>query len=267
MPLLESSAVWAASLDESVVVVQARMASRRLPGKVLLPIAGEPMVIHVLRRAGAIGAPVLLAASRDPGDDPLVEVVRRSGWSVVRGDPDDLLDRFVTATPPGARHVVRVTADCPLFDPAIGRAVLAALRAGSADYVSNTIVPTFPDGLDCEAFTADALRRAWREARSPSEREHATPYIRDHPELFRQWNLAHVPDLSHERWTVDDARDLAFVRAVYERLDTDHERQTSMYAVLAVLAREPSLRELNAGTARNEGYRLSRERERERNSD
>lgn len=239
------------------------MGSTRLPGKVLLPIGGRPMVLHVLERATRIGPPVVLATSKDPEDDELATTAGDAGYAVSRGSRDDVLDRFVAAIPAGTNTVVRVTADCPLFDPAVGRGVLAALDAGGVDYVSNTIVPTFPDGLDCWAVRAESLRVAWREATLASDREHVMPYIWRQPELFRVWNIAHAPELSSERWTVDDARDLEFVRAVNERLVSYPENaRHSMYTVLQVLAKEPALRALNAGTTRDEGYARSVEQDR-----
>lgn len=243
---------------DAVVIVQARTTSTRLPRKVLHPIGERPMVMHVLERAARIGPPVVLATSTDASDDELVELVEREGVRIHRGSLDDVLDRFVGAIPPPARYAVRVTADCPLFDPDVGRAILDACRSGRVDLVCNTLVPTFPDGLDCWAVTVEAIRRASREATLSSDREHVMPYIWRQPHLFRVWNVAHAPDLSRERWTVDDERDLAFVRGVHERTAglPDDER-LSMHAVLRVLDSHPELRALNAGTERDEGYRRS----------
>lgn len=223
-----------------------------------MPIAGRPMVVHVLERAARIGPPVTLATSSEPEDDDLAATAERAGFPVSRGSRDDVLDRFARAVPPDATAIVRVTADCPLFDPNVGRAILAALQASEVDLVCNTITPTFPDGLDCCAVTHSALARAAREATLPSDREHVMPYIWRQPGIFRLINLAHSPDLSAERWTVDDARDLDFVRAIHERLrGTSGEDPMSMYAVLRILDREPELRAMNAGTTRDEGYARS----------
>lgn len=236
-----------------MTIVQARMSSTRLPGKVLEPIAGVPMVVRVLRRARAIGEPVILATSDDASDDPLAELAHRDGWQVVRGPRDDVLARFIRAIPPAARYIIRITADCPLLDPVVGRAILAALRAGEADYASNTLSPTYPDGLDCEAVTTDALRAAAAEAVLASDREHVTSFVWGRPERFRLLNISRVPDLSSERWTVDDQRDLAFVRAVYDRIGQAAD-DAGMARVLAILRQEPALRTLNTGHTRNEGY-------------
>lgn len=214
------------------------------------------MVIHVLERASLIGVPVVLATTDDPADDELARTVAAAGYTVARGSRDDVLDRYAHAIPEGVGAIIRVTADCPFFDPAIGRAVLAALLASGVDYVSNVRPSTFPDGLDCSAITCEALLVASREATLQSEREHVVPFIWNHPDRFRSLNLAHERDLTSERWTVDDERDLMFARAVHERIGRESD-PTSMYAVLRVLEREPSIRALNAGAIRDEGYARS----------
>jgi spore coat polysaccharide biosynthesis protein SpsF len=249
--------------SEAITIVQARMLSTRLPGKVLMPIGDRPMVLHVLERAAEIGEPVVLATSHHPADDPLAKTASDAGWTVFRGDPDDVLDRFVHAIPTTTRYVVRVTADCPFLDPSIGRSILATLRNSGVDYVSNTLEPTFPDGLDSEALTVAALRRAWEETELKSDREHVTTHVWRQPDRYRLWSLRHVPDLSGERWTVDDERDMEFARALERKLATvPASERMSMYSVLAILDREPELRLLNQGTHRNEGLAKDIEEER-----
>ena len=250
-------------MSDAITIVQARMLSTRLPGKVLMPIGDRPMVLHVLERAAEIGQAVVLATSHHPADDPLAKTAADAGWTVFRGDPDDVLDRFVRALPDTARYVVRVTADCPFLDPSIGRSILATLRTSGVDYVANTLEPTFPDGLDTEALTVAALRRAWEETELKSDREHVTTHVWRQPERYRLWSLRHVPDLSAERWTVDDERDMEFARALEQRLaNVPPSDRHSMYAVLGVLEREPELRQINQGTHRNEGLAKDIEEER-----
>lgn len=244
----------------AVILVQARLSSTRLPRKALADIGGMPVIAHVMTRARAVGVPVILATSSDSSDDELAAVAHERGWKIARGSLDDVLARFVTALPAGTEHVVRLTGDCPLLDPAVVRAVLAALESSGADYVSNTLEPSFPDGLDCEAIRVSALLQAAREAILPSDREHVTPYIWRHPERFGLLGLRHFPDLSAERWTIDEAADLEFVRAVVARLGATAAKAT-MRDVLAVLGREPELRRINAGRVRNEGYARSKERD------
>jgi spore coat polysaccharide biosynthesis protein SpsF (cytidylyltransferase family) len=228
-------------VSDAICIVQARMGSSRLPGKVLADVGGRPLVAHVLERAAAIGVPVRLATSTRPDDDALAREVASLGVEVVRGSFDDVLDRFAGAVPAGVRYVVRVTADCPLLDPRIGRAALDALRTGAADYVSNTVRRTFPDGLDVEAFTAEALHAAWTESAARDEREHVTPFIWRRPDRFRVWQIVRDGDLSEERWTVDTQEDLDFVREVDRRLGR-REGRMSMEAVLTALEGPPPIR-------------------------
>jgi spore coat polysaccharide biosynthesis protein SpsF len=246
-------------VSRAVVIVQARMGSSRLPGKVLADVAGRPMLTRVLERAGAIpGADaVVLATTTEPRDERVAALAADLGVEVFRGSEADVLDRYhCAAQQAGADVVVRVTADCPLLDPRVSGAVLAAYRRGGVDYVSNARVRRYPDGLDTEVFSAEALRSAWKEATLPSEREHVTPYIWKHPERFRLADLVGEPDHSHLRWTVDRPEDLEFVRAVYGRLDAGG-RVFGMDDVLALLRREPGLLHLNAGLDADEGYRRS----------
>lgn len=246
-----------------LAVVQARLGSSRLPGKALLDIAGRPMLAHVMARAAAVPGVdrVVLATTLRPRDEPLAALARSAGMACVRGSEDDVLDRFraVLHEHP-AQAVVRMTGDCPLLDPGVSGLVLTEYlrRAGQVDYVSNIHPPTYPDGLDTEVCSSEALERAWREARLPSEREHVTTYLRDHPERFRLWNVAQTEDLSGLRWTVDTAADLAFVRAVHAELAPGGEHIFGMAEVLALLSRRPELASLNAGIRRNEGLARSR---------
>ena len=246
-----------------LAVIQARLGSTRLPGKTLTDIAGRPMLAHVLHRTAAIPGVdgVVLATTVSPHDDRLVQWAIETGVSCVRGSEEDVLDRFHTTL---ARHpadaVVRVTPDCPLIDPEVSGSVIAEWRRhpSELDYVSNTHPPTFPDGLDTEVVSREALETAWREATLPSDREHVTPFIWQRPGRFRLFNVVHSEeDLSSHRWTVDTAADLDFVRAVYERLGPTGTRRFGMSEVLALLAKHPELRTLNAGQRRNEGYARS----------
>jgi spore coat polysaccharide biosynthesis protein SpsF (cytidylyltransferase family) len=248
-----------------LAVVQARLGSTRLPGKALAEIAGRPMVAHVISRIGAASGvdEVVLATTSSPADDALADFARSAGIACVRGSVDDVLDRFQSvARAHPADAIVRVTADCPLLDPAVaGRVVAEFLRVPGVDYASNVHPPSYPDGLDTEVFSREALERAWRESSPASsrDREHVTPYIWERrPEAFRRRNVEHDEDLSALRWTVDDARDLDFVRSVHGALAPDGTRIFGMDEVLALLRARPALAALNAGTPRNEGYERSR---------
>lgn len=211
----------------TVAVIQARTGSTRLPGKVLLPLLGEPVLTHVVRRvarARRLDA-VVIATTVEPADDAIEDLARASGWSLVRGSESDLVARYLLAARRhGAEIVVRVTSDCPLIDPDVVDGVVAALADTGADYASNTLPPrTYPRGLDAEAFTIAALERVDREDLDPASREHATPFLYRHPELF---DLAPVPlggaeDYANLRWTLDTPEDYRLITAIYEALAND----------------------------------------------
>jgi spore coat polysaccharide biosynthesis protein SpsF (cytidylyltransferase family) len=199
-----------------VAIVQARTGSTRLPGKVLMDICGESMVERVLKAASsAERVDSAVAAIPDTvEDDDLAEKITSLGFPVFRGSACDVLDRYwQAALKSGMKsgdHIVRITADCPLMDPRlIDRVIQSHIEIG-ADYSSNVRPPTFPDGLDIEVFTFDALESAAKSARRPSEREHVTPAIFDSAVI--SYNLTHFEDLSDIRMTVDHEDDLDFVR-------------------------------------------------------
>lgn len=236
-------------------IIQARMGSTRMPGKVLMDVGGQPMlgrVIGRVRRVRGIDT-VVVATSAAPADRAVVDHCAAVGIPCYAGSEDDVLDRYYqAATRYGLSAVVRITADCPLLDPEVVTQVVALLGS-VCDYAANVHPPTFPDGLDAEAFTMSTLATAWREATLPSEREHVTPYMWKQPGRFRTRNLTAPADYSHLRWTVDDAFDLAYIREVYRRLGDP----TGWQAIVDHLAHAPELAALNAGTLRNEGYQRS----------
>lgn len=237
-----------------VGVLQARSSSRRLPRKVLSDLAGAPMILRQverLRRASRLDR-LVIATTTDPSDGPLVEVCESAGLAVHRGSVDDVLERVIGAAA-GAAHVARLTGDCPLTDPDIVDLVIETHLAGRHDYTSNAHERTFPDGLDVEVMRYDALARAALEATLPSEREHVTPYLYGHPELFDLGSVTQGRDLSALRWTVDEAVDLEFVRQVYGALYPVNPAFTTA-DVLALLAERPELGRMNDHIPTNEGY-------------
>lgn len=205
-----------------VAVLQARMSSRRLPGKVMAPLAGEPMIwrqIERLRRARRLDR-VMVATSTENSDDALSGYLVSRGQSVFRGDPVDLLGRYARcAESLGATHVVRVKADCPFVDPMlIDEAVRTAQQSG-ADYVSNRQPRLLPEGMEVEVIAAEALIRAAALARDESARVSPTAFIRNHPKLFPAARMgAPKRDLSGWNWRVKTSADLAFAKAVYQAL-------------------------------------------------
>jgi len=236
-------------------LVQARMGSTRLPGKVLEPIGGVPALVRIAERVGrAPGVQAVVVVTADTSEnDPIRRICRDHDIDVVSGSEHDVLDRYRTAAVAlGADVVVRVTADCPLVDPGvIGEVIATQQRTGAAyAYAATGAMPAavglrrFPDGLDAEVFPADVLETAWVEATDAFEREHVTPFICRRPERFPQARVEPDVDLGGERWTVDYAEDLEFVRAIFEGMAP--RLVFGSRDVLAMLEREPGLRGLNA---------------------
>ncbi|MGH8046934.1 MAG: aminotransferase class III-fold pyridoxal phosphate-dependent enzyme [Chthoniobacterales bacterium] len=240
-----------------VGIIQARLDSTRLPGKVLLDLAGRPLLQHVIERVRAVEGidEVVVATTNRPEDDAVASFVESMGVACFRGHPTDVLDRFhCAASLYNADAVTRHTADCPLLAPELVSEVVKVFREGGYDYVSNVLRPSYPDGVDVETFSFEALEAAWREAALASEREHVTPFLVNHPERFRQFNVGQSEDLSGWRWTVDEPRDLEFVRAVLQSLN-DHP--ATYDEIVKLLKARPELLEINGGIRRNEGYEKS----------
>jgi len=205
-----------------VAIVQARMTSTRLPGKVLMDLAGAPMLVRELerlRRAATLDE-IVVATTTNATDDPVAEIAAAQGARVFRGDEHDVLGRYLgAAREADAGVVVRITADCPLIDPDVVDRVVRALDR-EADYASNVVERTFPQGLDCEALHRDVLERVGRLATSPAAREHVTWLIyAERAELFVRRDVRDAQDNSDLSWTVDRPEELELVRRLYERLD------------------------------------------------
>jgi len=232
----------------TVAIVQARMGSTRLPGKVKLPLLGQPVLSRVMRRAGRARTldEVVVATTTRPDDDAIVALAEREGWPVVRGSETDLLDRYLLAARThDAEVVVRITSDCPLIDPDVIDATVDAFHAADVDYASNTLEPpTYPRGLDVEVVSRPALERAGREDADPAWREHATPFVYRHPELFRLLRVPADDDHSDLRWTLDTPEDYRLISRIYEALDRD---DFGWREALALVEANPSWTALNDG--------------------
>jgi spore coat polysaccharide biosynthesis protein SpsF len=244
-----------------VGILQARMGSTRLPGKVLMQAAGMSLIRHMVdrvRRATRLDE-LWLATSVDPANDPLADEIDSTGIPVFRGSEGDVLSRFAAvAEKTGADWIVRLTGDCPLHDPEIIDAVIgyAVDHADRPDYVCNSLRPTYPDGLDVEVFTRDALSRAAREATTPLQREHVTPFIHRHhdgPGPFRVGHYLGPADFSHLRWTVDEPEDYQVVKEIFDALYPVNPH-FGWLDVLALVTRRPELIVGNSRVVRNEGY-------------
>jgi spore coat polysaccharide biosynthesis protein SpsF len=240
-------------------ILQARTSSRRLPGKVLKPILGRPMLerqIERLRRARRLDK-LVVATSTDASDDPIAALCEPLGVDCFRGSLDDVLDRFYQAARGYApRAVVRLTGDCPLADPEVIDRLIEMHVTGGFDYTSNVVQRSYPDGLDAEVMEFHCLETAWREASLPSEREHVTPFVRSQRERYRFGDLAQPRDLSSQRWVVDDPEDFAFIAAIYKALYPEKPAFTTA-DILALLERRTDIAALMGHAPTNEGYQRS----------
>ena len=249
----------ASSSPKVAVVVQARMASTRLPGKMLELVGGKPMLQWTLERAlqiRGVGA-VLLATTSAAEDIPLIDMAKQMDILAFAGSQDDVLDRYYQAAKSvQADVIVRLTGDCPLIDPEVCNEVLSKFFAESVDYASNVHPPTFPDGLDTEVFTFGALEIAWHEAKFSTYREHVTQYFPRNPERFRQTNLTSTNDLSKLRWTVDEMKDLEFVIAVFDGLSKREMTDFNYEDVLRIID-EDGIEDASKIIQRNEGLSKS----------
>jgi len=230
-----------------VAIIQARMGSSRLPGKVLKDLGGETVLARVVRRLQRSRqiARIIVATTTAPGDEVIVAECDRLQALCFRGAEQDVLDRYYQAARANAADaVVRVTSDCPLIDPELVDETVEVFRDKHADYASNVFPRTYPRGLDTEVFSFDALDRAWREAREAHQREHVTPYLYEHPQIFKLASLSGAADYSRYRWTLDTREDLELLRAIYSRFDGRDD--FSWKEVLRLMEREPELAELNS---------------------
>jgi spore coat polysaccharide biosynthesis protein SpsF len=238
------------------------MGSTRLPGKMLMPLAGKPVVQWVFEQARAIVGvdSALLATTIDARDDPLAAFCKSESIPVFRGSPEDVLDRYYQAAKQDHSDVViRITGDCPFLDPAeSGKVLNLFLNDDDCDYASNVNPPYLPDGLDTEVMSFDALSKAWETARDLSDREHVTLFIRRHPKMFRLKSMTVEADLSSHRWTLDEPRDYEFLNEVAGRL-VDRGMAGNLGEILQLLESEPDLMNINSDIGRNEGLAKSLE--------
>lgn len=240
-----------------LAILQARVSSSRFPGKVLKNLLGKPMLMRQIERSlrSVKISSLIVATSTHSSDDKIAELCRGNKVSCFRGSLDNVLDRFYNAAKSQAPdHIVRLTGDCPLVDPFVIDSVIEQHLVQGNDYTSNTMPPTFPDGLDVEVVSWYALKRAWESAGLLSEREHVTPFIRKHPDLFCLGNLSRLGgDLSHLRWTVDESEDFLLVQKIYEHLYPVNQAFTTD-DILNLMKECPELEEINSAFKRNEGY-------------
>lgn len=232
----------------TAIIVQARLTSTRLPGKVLLPLGGETVLWHVLTRCGAVGAADLVCCAIPENElgGPLEQEAKRAGATVVGGSEHDVLARYCDAARAvGADVVMRVTSDCPVIDPQVCDSVLAALAEDGADYACNNMPRTWPHGLDCEAFSRDVLDRAAVATTDRHDREHVTPWMRRDPGVRRVNVIGPGGDLARQRWTLDYPEDYAFFKALVPHLPT-RSREVGHAEIAAAIDAHPEIAALNA---------------------
>lgn len=244
-------------------IIQARLGSTRLPRKVMLDLLGKPVLWHVVNRVSRAKYidNVVVATTNLAADDAIEKFCRQNEIKFFRGHPEDVLDRFYQcAKKNSVKDIVRITADCPLHDPHVIDRVVAQYAAGGYDYAANTLEPTFPDGLDVEVFSFQVLETTWKNAKLASEREHVTPYIIKHPDIFRIKNIKQSRDYSHMRWTLDNPEDYEFIKQVYIFFGKDIFYTDE---VLRLLEKKPELAQINMDIKRNEGYDKSLQKDKE----
>ena len=244
-----------------LAIIQARMSSTRLPGKVLKSILGYPMLelqIERINRCKKLDQ-FVVATSIQPEDRPIVDLCQRLGVASFAGSLENVLDRFYqTARKYQADHVVRLTGDCPLAAPELIDELVRFYSQQDCDYASNCRPPTLPDGLDAEIFSFSTLEQAWKEAKDPFELEHVVPFIIHRPERFRMVNYKYYKNISHLRWTVDEPEDFEFVRRIYEAL-YPMKPDFNTDDVLTLLEQCTELIDINRHHKRNIKTRINKE--------
>jgi len=239
-------------------IIQARMGSTRLPGKVMKLLDGNnPSIsstISQLKQCTEIDK-IIVATTTNQEDNVIADYVENLGIDLFRGSADDVLGRYYEcARKYSLSGILRVTADCPLIDPTIVDTGLKIFKNGNYDYVTNTLNRTFPDGNETEIFSFKSLEYAYNDANLPSEREHVTPYFKTHPELFKNKNFENTENLSHLRWTMDYDVDFKFIKLILEKIS---KRPILMTDILELLKNEPDLKKINSDHHPDEGYQKS----------
>lgn len=239
-----------------MVIIQARSDSRRFPRKVLSIIKGKPLLWHVINRAKQMKCDeIVVATTTRKIDNKIAEIARNSNVKCFRGKAHDVLDRFLKAAEKyNSDVIVRITADCPLIDPVESNKVIDKFMNGDYDYVTSDD-ETYPKGIDTECFSFKILKKAWKNAKLKSEREHVTSYIWTNPKKFKIGKVYNKTQIS-QRWVVDHKDDLVFVKKIYDRLYMK-SNIFLMADILQVLRKEPNLLKINQNHDPNEGYNLS----------
>ena len=244
-----------------IAIIQARFSSWRLSGKVLKEIQGKTLLEHMIERVLRAKKldKIVVATTEKPEDEAIVKIAEKLGVGTFRGSEDDVLDRFYQAAKEfGAAHIVRLTGDCPLMDPEVVDEVVNFYiqNQDKYDYASNCHLVTYPNGMETEVFSYEALERTHKEAKLLSEREHVTPYIYKHPEIFRAGNVERSSDMSNIRITVDNPEDFTVISGVFNELYAEN-KNFSLDDILRLYREKPEIFSANQNIKRNEGYKKS----------
>ena len=237
-------------------IIQARVSSTRLPNKIFAEIEGKPLIYHIVNRISRSKKVdnILIATTINPADDTLIDWAKKNKIQYFRGSEDDVLDRYYNASKSiKADIVARITSDDPFKDPTILDNVINLLLEKKLDFACNNNPPTFPEGLDIEVFTFEALEKANTRSNDGFEREHVTQYFYRHPELFRQGNYFNASNLSKLRWTIDTEKDMEMAKVIYRELYKTDEIFL-FEDILELLKRNPHIVEINSSVKRSAMY-------------
>jgi spore coat polysaccharide biosynthesis protein SpsF (cytidylyltransferase family) len=241
-------------------IIQARQGSSRLPDKVLKQLGNKTVLEQVINRVQRckLVDKVYVATTISERDLPIVNLCSSRRIGVFCGSENDVLDRYYQLakliTP---EHIVRITSDCPLIDSDIIDYVIKKHIDNNCDYTSNTLKETFPDGLDVEVFKFEVLCTAWQKADLTSEREHVTPFIKNRPEIFKQYSVESEVNYSNKRWTLDTDKDYSFLQKIFDGLYSPDKEYFSFTEILDYINSFPEIERINSGIIRNEGYLIS----------
>lgn len=241
---------------KNLAIIQARIGSTRLPGKVMLKIYKKTILEHVINRVkkSRLIDLIVVATTLSVKDMKIVKLCSSKNILVYCGESDDVLDRFYqVAKIIKPKNIIRITSDCPLIDSKIIDNVISAHLKSKADYTANTFLERFPDGEDVEVFKYSALQKAWEKAKLESEREHVTPFLRKHPEIFKHKSVVSKDDYHNKRWTLDEKKDFVFIKNIYKFLYLKNNF-FGMKEILNLLKLHPELENINSKIIRNEGY-------------
>lgn len=242
-------------------IIQARMGSTRLPGKVMMDLGGKPVIEHVVDRLNKsqLIDKIIIATSNNPNNQPLIKFCQNFGINYFIGSEEDVLDRYYQTAIDNDIDlediIIRITSDCPLIDPFVVDSVIKEHISNKNDYTANVLECTYPDGLDCEVFNFSALKEAWINGNLSSQREHVTLYIRDNPGKFKLGNVKNKEDLSDFRWTLDEKEDFIFINEIYKHFS--NKSFFTMEDIVNLLKINPSLIDINSKFDRNEGLMKS----------